>query len=221
MNRNYVLTEIAISYNRKHKHPRMKELIALVNDARAYYYQHTLSWQTDGVQILPLVSFSEFTLKMHPYVNEFHNLTRSMGMITALMRLTFMPYPYTDYPYDNPLLKGLLINDERRRLYSAKCDLVKRAHVTLDKLLSKLKVTHINGVAKPRKFHDTIFLSVLEDCRLFDRLNIEECEVIDNLTKELRELASKYKPKDIRRDAALRRNVYDKVESLADSMSNA
>lgn len=221
MNRNYVLTEIAISYNRKLDHPLMKELTTLVNDARAYYYQQTLSWQTDGVQILPVVSFPEFSLKMHTYVDEFHKLTRSMGMITAWMRLTFMPYPYTDYPYNNPPLKALLVKDERRRLFSAKCDLVKRAHVTLDKLLSKLKVTHIFGVAKPRKFHDTIFLSVLEDCRLFDQLNIEECEVITNLTKELRELASKHKPKDIRRDAALRRSVQDKVESLVDLMSNA
>lgn len=221
MNRNYVLTEIAISYNRKYKHPRMKELTTLVNDARAYYYQHSLSWQTDGVQILPTVSFPEFSLNMHTYVDEFHKLTRSMGMITAWMRLTFMPYPYSDYPYDNPLLKGMLINDERRRLFSAKCDLVKRAHVTLDKLLNKLKVTHIFGVAKPRKFHDTIFLSVLEDCRLYDRLNIEECEVISEMTKTLRELANKHKPKDIRRDASLRRTVHDQVALLADLLSNA
>ena len=221
MNRNYVLTEIAISYNRKLEHPRMKELTTLVNDARAYYYQHSLSWQTDGVQILPTVSFPEFSLNMQTYVDEFHKRTRSMGMIAAWMRLTFMPYPYSDFPYDNPQLKALLVKDETRRLFSAKCDLVKRAHVTLDKLVSKLKVTHINGVAKPRKFHDTIFLSVLEDCRLYDRLNIEECEVISNMTRELRELANKHKPKDIRRDAALRRTVHDQVALLADLLSNA
>lgn len=219
MNRNFMLVELSVSYNRSFKHPRMKELVAIASEARAYFYKHTLAWGTDGVQAMPVCLFKDF----HPVMDElsvrFRKVAMEMGMIMAGIYVRYMPYPNSQAFYDNDIRPHFIRNEEWR-VFNARCDLTYKIDAVLEKLHDKLKVVHTGGVVKVRKFHDTIFSTVLDDCTLFNLLNeLDPDPIIQKVIDQLRDVATSHTPKEVRKDAALRAKLLDQVEAIQELMS--
>lgn len=221
MNRNFIQVELAVSYSRRFKHPQMKALVAIASEARAYFYRHTLAWGTDGVQILPVPLFKDFKQAMDEVSARFRKQAVEMGMILGTMRVRYMPYPNSQAFYD-PVVRVEFTRDEESRLFNAHCDLAYKLGAVLDKLHDKLKVVHTGGVVKVRKFHDTIFSSVLDDCNLFNLLNgIDNDNLMQEVIDHLREVATSHTPKEVRQDAALRAALLKRVETIQDLLSKA
>jgi len=219
MNRNFMLVELSVSYNRSFKHPRMKELIAIASEARTYFYRHTLAWGTDGVQAMPVCLFKDFHPVMEDVAARFRKLAMEMGMILAGIYVRYMPYPNSQAFYDNDIRPHFIRNEEWR-VFNARCDLTYKIDAVLEKLHDKLKVVHKGGVVKVRKFHDTIFSTVQEDCTLFNLLNeLDPDSIIQEVIESLNELATSYTPKEVRKDAALRAKLLSQVEAIQELMS--
>ena len=219
MKRNFMLVELSVSYNRSFKHPRMKELVAIASEARGYFYKHTLAWGTDGVQAMPVCLFKDFQPVMVDVATRFRELAMEMGMIMAGIYVRYMPYPNSQAFYDNDI-RPHFIRDEQYRLFRARCDLTYKMDDVLEKLHDKLKVVHTGGVVKVRKFHDTIFSTVLDDCTLFNLLNeLDPDPIIQESIDKLRDVATSHTPKDVRKDAALRAKLLSQVEAIQELMS--
>jgi hypothetical protein len=219
MNRNFMLVELSVAYNRRLKHARMKELIAIASEARAYFYKHSLAWGTDGVQVMPVCLFPKCQFVMVDTATRFRELAMEMGMIMAGIYVRYMPYPNSQAFYDNDI-RPHFIRDEEYRLFRARCDLTYKIDDVLEKLHDKLKVVHTGGVVKVRKFHDTIFTTVQEDCTLFNLLNeLDPDGIIQEVIESLNELATSYTPKEVRKDAALRAKLLNQVEAIQELMS--
>ena len=219
MNRNFMLVELSVSYNRSFKHPRMKELVAIASEARAYFYKHSLAWGTDGVQVMPVSLFPKCQFVIVDTATRFRELAMEMGMIMAGIYVRYMPYPNSQAFYDNDI-RPHFIRDEQWRLFNARCDLTYKIDDVLEKLHDKLKVVHTGGVVKVRKFHDTIFTTVQEDCTLFNLLNeLDPDGIIQEVIESLNELATSYTPKEVRKDAALRAKLLNQVEAIQELMS--
>ena len=219
MNRNFMLVELSVAYNRRFKHARMKELIAIASEARTYLYRHTLTWGTNGVQAMPVCLFKDFYPVMDELSVRFRKVAMEMGMIMAGIYVRYMPYPNSQAFYDNDI-RPHFIRDEQFRLFRARCDLTYKIDDVLEKLHDKLKVVHTGGVVKVRKFHDTIFRTVQDDCTLFNLLNeLDPDSIIQEAIEALNELATSYTPKEVRKDAALRAKLLDQVEAIQELMS--
>ncbi len=219
MNRNFMLVELSVSYNRSFKHPRMKELVAIASEARAHFYKHTLAWGTDGVQVMPVCLFKDFYPVMENTSTRFRQLAMDMGMILGGIYVHYMPYPNSQAFYDNDI-RPHFIRDEQRRMFNARCDLTYKIDAVLEKLHDKLKVVHTGGVVKVRKFHDTIFSTVLDDCTLFNLLNeLDPDPIIQKVIDQLRDVATSHTPKEVRKDATLRAKLLAQVENIQELMS--
>jgi hypothetical protein len=197
----------------------MKELVAIASEARAYFYKHTLAWGTDGVQVMPVCLFKDFYPVMEDVSVRFRKVAMEMGMIMAGVYVRYMPYPNSQAFYDNDIRPHFIRNEEWR-VFNARCDLAYKIDAVLDKLHDKLKVVHTGGVVKVRKFHDTIFSTVLDECTLFNLLNeLDPDPIIQKVIDQLRDVATSHTPKEVRKDAALRAKLLDQVEAIQELMS--
>jgi hypothetical protein len=223
MNRDYVLTELRVSYNRTAKHPLTKELTKQATAARSVFYKHTLSWGTDGIQLLPVPLFDRFDRTMQHLVTAFGETARraGYGMLSG-MQCHYMPFPADaeHLPYALPI-KRQLMQDVKRRLFYARCDLVAKIEATIESAHDRMIVDYVQGVAYPRKFHDTLFTLILDACDLFSVMNIDQSPAIDEVITKLRALASEHEPSAVRRNAAIRTDLANRLNALYAVLSNA
>lgn len=220
MNRNYVLTELSIGYNRSSQNPRLNSLIAVATEARNYFYRHTLPWDTDGVHLLHVSLFDSFNETMQVYAEDFHKMAFEIASSMASMKTRYMPYPYVNFPYDNKDIRVKLVQDEGHRLFAAQCGLVHRINETITMMEERLAIKVMDGVPKPKKFHDTLFSTILDDCRIFHLLNIEEDDDIADTIYGLSEVASN-DPKEVRSNLSLRQSLLEELKNLHNLLSNA
>ena len=223
MNRDYLLVELRVSYDRTAKHPLTKELTKQATAARAAFYKNTLSWGTDGIQLLPVPLFDTFDRTMQDMVSAFGETARraGYGMLSG-MQCHYMPFPADaeHLPYALPI-KRRLKQDVKRRLFYARCDLVAKIESTIEATLDRMIVDYVQGTAYPRKFHDTIFTLILDACDRFSVMNIDQSPVIDEVITQLRALASEHTPQTVKRNAEIRTDLANRLNALYSMLSNA
>lgn len=208
-----ILVDTKVSYDRQA--PNAREINSMAGLARTYIHRHTLLWGTDGIRALPVALWSEFYKEVQAFKRELKEKGCELQVY------------YIAYPEDVPNVQGDsalfdMLEDERaRRQQLMERDLTIRVEQVVSDLNQRLKMDFVDGVAKPRRFHEETLRGLTYEVRLFNFFN----DVLKNNTlaetiKGLAELAN-YDVKSVRKDASTRQDVWQKTVDLLKLLSNA
>ena len=129
--------------------------------ARTYIHRHTLLWGTDGIRALPVALWSEFYKEVQAFKRELKEKGCELQVY------------YIAYPEDVPNVQGDsalfdMLEDERaRRQQLMERDLTIRVEQVVSDLNQRLKMDFVDGVAKPRRFHEETLRGLTYEVRLF------------------------------------------------------
>jgi hypothetical protein len=128
---------------------------------------------------------------------------------------------HTENPPTNQKLFNALTLELRRRYDLMERDLLTRVEQVVFDLNQRLKMDFVDGEAKPRRFHEETVRGLTYEVKLFRFFN----DVLKNntLSETLDSLSylAEYEVQDIRKDAAVRQDVWQKTVDLLKLLSNA
>jgi hypothetical protein len=100
-------------------------------------------------------------------------------------------------------------------------DLLTRVEQVVYDLNQRLKMDFVDGEAKPRRFHDETLRGLTYEVKLFSFFNdVLKNNTLSETLDSLSDLAE-YEVQDIRKDAAVRQEVWQKTVDLLKLLSNA
>lgn len=207
-----ILVDTKVSYDRQA--PSAREINSMAALARTYIHRHTLLWGTDGLRALPEDMWDDFNKEVETFK---HDL-KEKG---CDLQVYYVAYPRIEEDSSNQKLFNALALELRRRCDLMERDLLTRVEQVVYDLNQRLKVDFVDGEAKPRRFHDETLRGLTYEVKLFSFFN----DVLKNNTlfetlDSLSDLAE-YEVQDIRKDAAVRQEVWQKTVDLLKLLSNA
>lgn len=210
-----ILVDTKVSYDRQGENAKAINSMSAL--ARTYIHRHTLLWGTDGLRALPEDMWEDFN-------KEVETFKRDLKEKGCELQVYYVAYPnniYTENTPDNQKLFNALSLELRRRCDLMERDLLTRVEQVVYDLNQRLKMDFVDGEAKPRRFHDETLRGLTYEVKLFSFFN----DVLKNNTlfetlDSLSDLAE-YEVQDIRKDAAVRQEVWQKTVDLLKLLSNA
>lgn len=209
-----ILVDMKVSYDRQGENA--KAINAMSALARTYIHRHTLLWGIDGLRALPAAMWDEFD-------GEIRTFKRDLKEVGCDLQVYYLSYPRTDEALrqENDKLYGVLTLELRRRCDLMERDLVIRVEQVVSDLNKRLKVDFVDGEAKPRRFHDDTLRGLVYEIKLFSLFNdVLKNNTLSETIEGLSHLAA-YDVQDIRKDAAVRQDVWQKTIDLLKLLSNA
>lgn len=207
-----VLVDTKVSYDRQA--PSAREINSMAALARTYIHRHTLLWGTDGLRALPAAMWDDFNKEVETFK---HDL-KEKG---CELQVYYVAYPRIEEDSSNQKLFTALALELRRRCDLMERDLLTRVEQVIYDLNQRLKMDFVDGEAKPRRFHEETLRGLTYEVKLFRFFN----NVLKNnaLAKTLDSLSdlAEYEVQDIRKDAAVRQEVWQKTVDLLKLLSNA
>jgi hypothetical protein len=190
--------------------------------ARAFIHRHTLVWGTDGVRALPALMWEDFNKE----VESFKQDIQAKG---GFLQVHYVAYPNTmnrmlvrteNMPTNQKLFDALTL-ELRRRFDLMERDLLTRVEQLVHDLNQRLEPDFADGAAKLRRFHKGAIHGLLYEVELFRKFNsVLKNNTLDSILDGVAELAQ-YDVKDIRKDAAIRHEAWQKTVGLVKLLSNA
>lgn len=135
-------------------------------------------------------------------------------------RVNYLPVPTAgDFRVDigndatNELKKQMqaLEDEYRQKIIRAPWD---ELAAFLHRMIDRLAVDSIGGVAKPRVFHDSMFEVGMDLCERLKELNIANDPKLEEQRQELRRILTTADASTLRKDMATREHTRDKVKEL-------
>ena len=210
-----ILVDTKVSYDRQA--PNAKEINSMSALARTYIHRHTLLWGTDGLRALPEDMWDDFN-------KEVETFKRDLKEKGCELQVYYVAYPnniYTENTPDNQKLFNALSLELRRRCDLMERDLLTRVEQVVYDLNQRLKIDFVDGEAKPRRFHDETLRGLTYEVKLFSFFNdVLKNNTLSETLDGLSDLAE-YEVQDIRKDAAVRQDVWQKTVDLLKLLSNA
>jgi hypothetical protein len=210
-----ILVDTKVSYDRQGENAKAINSMSAL--ARTYIHRHTLLWGTDGLRALPNNMWDDFN-------KEVETFKRDLKEKGCDLQVYYIAYPnniYTENTPNNQKLFNALTLELRRRCDLMERDLLTRVEQVVFDLNQRLKMDFVDGEAKPRRFHEETVRGLTYEVKLFRFFN----DVLKNNTlaetlDSLSDLAE-YEVQDIRKDAAVRQEVWQKTVDLLKLLSNA
>ena len=210
-----ILVDTKVSYDRQASNAR--EINSMAALARTYIHRHTLLWGTDGLRALPEDMWDDFN-------KEVETFKRDLKEKGCELQVYYVAYPnniYTENTPDNQKLFNALSLELRRRCDLMERDLLTRVEQVVYDLNQRLKIDFVDGEAKPRRFHDETLRGLTYEVKLFSFFNdVLKNNTLSETLDSLSDLAE-YEVQDIRKDAAVRQDVWQKTVDLLKLLSNA
>jgi hypothetical protein len=210
-----ILVDTKVSYDRQA--PNAKEINSMSALARTYIHRHTLLWGTDGLRALPDDMWEDFN-------QEIETFKRDLKEKGCELQVYYVAYPnniYTENTPTNQKLFNALTLELRRRYDLMERDLLTRVEQVVYDLNQRLKMDFVDGEAKPRRFHDETLRGLTYEVKLFSFFNdVLKNNTLSETLDSLSDLAE-YEVQDIRKDAAVRQEVWQKTVDLLKLLSNA
>jgi hypothetical protein len=208
-----ILVDTKVSYDRQGENA--KAINAMSALARSYIHRHTLLWGTDGLRALPDDMWEDFN-------QEVESFKRDLKEKGCDLQVYYIAYPYNfDSENKSGKLFATLALELRRRCDLMERDLLTRVEQVVYDLNQRLKMDFVDGEARPRRFHEETVRGLTYEVKLFRFFN----DVLKNntLSETLDTLSAlaEYEVQDIRKDAAVRQEVWQKTVDLLKLLSNA
>lgn len=210
-----ILVDTKVSYDRQA--PNAREINSMSALARTYIHRHTLLWGTDGLRALPNNMWDDFN-------KEVETFKRDLKEKGCELQVYYVAYPnniYTENTPDNQKLFNALSLELRRRCDLMERDLLTRVEQVVYDLNQRLKMDFVDGEARPRRFHEETVRGLTYEVKLFRFFNdVLKNNTLSETLDSLSDLAE-YEVQDIRKDAAVRQDVWQKTVDLLKLLSNA
>jgi hypothetical protein len=207
-----ILVDIKVSYDRQA--PNAREINSMSALARTYIHRHTLLWGTDGLRALPVPMWDDFN-------KEVETFKRDLKEKGCDLQVYYVAYPCIEEDSSNQKLFTALALELRRRCDLMERDLLTRVEQVVYDLNQRLKMDFVDGEARPRRFHDETVRGLTYEVKLFRFFNgVLKNNTLSETLDGLSDLAE-YEVQDIRKDAAVRQEVWQKTVDLLKLLSNA
>ena len=210
-----ILVDTKVSYDRQGENAKAINSMSAL--ARTFIHRHTLLWGTDGLRALPDDMWEDFN-------KEVETFKRDLKEKGCELQVYYVAYPnniYTENTPDNQKLFNALSLELRRRCDLMERDLLTRVEQVVYDLNQRLKMDFVDGEAKPRRFHDETLRGLTYEVKLFSFFNdVLKNNTLSETLDSLSDLAE-YEVQDIRKDAAVRQEVWQKTVDLLKLLSNA
>lgn len=207
-----ILVDTKVSYDRQA--PSAREINSMAALARTYIYRHTLLWGTDGLRALPDDMWDDFDKEVETFK---HDL-KEKG---CELQVYYVAYPNNKENPNNQKLFNALSLELIRRCDLMERDLLTRVEQVVYDLNQRLKMDFVDGEAKPRRFHEETLRGLTYEVKLFRFFNdVLKNNTLSETLDGLSDLAD-YPAHDIRKDAAVRQEVWQKTVDLLKLLSNA
>jgi hypothetical protein len=210
-----ILVDTKVSYDRQGENA--KAINAMSALARGYIHRHTLLWGTDGLRALPDDMWEDFN-------QEVESFKRDLKEKGCDLQVYYIAYPnniYTENTPNNQKLFNALSLELRRRFDLMERDLLTRVEQVVFDLNQRLKMDFVDGEARPRRFHEETVRGLTYEVKLFRFFNdVLKNNTLDETLDSLSDL-TEYEVQDIRKDAAVRQEVWQKTVDLLKLLSNA
>ena len=207
-----ILVDTKVSYDRQGENAKAINSMSAL--ARTYIHRHTLLWGTDGLRALPEDMWEDFN-------QEVETFKRDLKEKGCDLQVYYVAYPRIEEDSSNQKLFTALALELRRRCDLMERDLLTRVEQVVYDLNQRLKIDFVDGEAKPRRFHDETLRGLTYEVKLFRFFNdVLKNNTLSETLEGLSDLAE-YEVQDIRKDAAVRQDVWQKTVDLLKLLSNA
>jgi hypothetical protein len=207
-----ILVDTKVSYDRQGENAKAINSMSAL--ARTYIHRHTLLWGTDGLRALPVAMWEDFN-------QEVESFKRDLKEKGCDLQVYYIAYPRIKEDASNQKLFNALSLELRRRCDLMERDLLTRVEQVVYDLNQRLKMDFVDGEAKPRRFHDETLRGLTYEIKLFCFFNdVLKNNTLSETLDGLSDLAE-YEVQDIRKDAAVRQDVWQKTVDLLKLLSNA
>jgi hypothetical protein len=209
-----ILVDVKVSYDRQGANA--KAINAMSALARGYIHRHTLLWGTDGLRALPVAMWEDFN-------QEVESFKRDLKEKGCDLQVYYIAYPHNNYEekLNNQKLFNALSLELVRRCDLMERDLLTRVEQVVFDLNQRLKMDFVDGEARPRRFHEETVRGLTYEVKLFRFFNdVLKNNTLSETLDSLSDLAA-YEVQDIRKDAAVRQEVWQKTVDLLKLLSNA
>ena len=207
-----ILVDTKVSYDRQGENAKAINSMSAL--ARTYIHRHTLLWGTDGLRALPVAMWEDFN-------QEVESFKRDLKEKGCDLQVYYIAYPRIKEDASNQKLFNALSLELRRRCDLMERDLLTRVEQVVYDLNQRLKMDFVDGEAKPRRFHDETLRGLTYEIKLFCFFNdVLKNNTLSETLDGLSDLAE-YEVQDIRKDAAVRQEVWQKTVDLLKLLSNA
>ena len=207
-----ILVDTKVSYDRQGENAKAINSMSAL--ARTFIHRHTLLWGTDGLRALPEDMWEDFN-------QEVETFKRDLKEKGCELQVYYVAYPRIEEDLSNQKLFNALSLELRRRCDLMERDLLTRVEQVVYDLNQRLKIDFVDGEAKPRRFHEETLRGLTYEVKLFRFFNnVLRNNALSETLDSLSDLAE-YEVQDIRKDAAVRQEVWQKTVDLLKLLSNA
>lgn len=207
-----ILVDTKVSYDRQGENAKAINSMSAL--ARTYIHRHTMLWGTDGLRALPVPMWDDFN-------KEVESFKRDLKEKSCDLQVYYVAYPCIEEDASNQKLFNALSLELRRRCDLMERDLLTRVEQVVYDLNQRLKMDFVDGEAKPRRFHEETVRGLTYEVKLFRFFNyVLKNNTLAETLDSLSDLAA-YEVQDIRKDAAVRQDVWQKTVDLLKLLSNA
>lgn len=213
---------------------------------RTFFYEQTLPWGIEGVQLLPSKNYIEFMTAMRAHKSEFQYLT-SLFLLDYSYQVRqaqqFLGHMYNpaDYPSEDQIYDKFAIdmaaypvpaddfrcNIDDDELQVIQSDVKRRvmeaqSKAMLDvwqRLYDRLQKTYEKLAQPDAIFRDSLIENIHEICDILPRLNINDDANLEQMRKDVLNKVAAFSPDALRQDKTLRSDTASETKAIMDKMA--
>lgn len=213
---------------------------------RAFFYEQTLPWGIEGIQLLPSKNYLDFMNTMRTHKSEFECLTSLFLLdysyqVRRAQQFLGQMYNPDDYPTEDQIRTKFAIdmaaypvpsddfrcsiddsdllaiqNDVRRRVMEAQA---KAMQEVWQRLYDRLEKTYEKLVQPDAIFRDSLIENIHEICDLLPRLNINDDTNLEQMRQDVLNKVAAFSPDALRQDKTLRSDTASETKAIMDKMA--
>jgi hypothetical protein len=224
----------------------LKRTSSAVTAIRDYVASHTLPWNNNGYNMLPSVSYIEFTADLRKLINELNNAAdevadnydalKDQGRILLGGLFNEDDYPtarqvrakfsvsieFTPLPAAEDFrvsLQGAEVAQIQASITENANRRIQSAMTDLYERLYKVVSKAADSLKDPKAiFHDTLIGNIVEITELLPKLNITGDPALEELRKIVEQKLCHTEPAELRKDINARKTVANDAQAILDAM---
>ena len=234
----------------KHIVPKeaLKEIITAAGSLRTHFYARTLPWGDNGDRLLPRLAYTDFVQEHGRLEQEFHNAVDNFikekylaARDQAEFRMGEM-FRAEDYPEADQLRRRFAVTLDVHGVPTGRDFRVDMDKQTTDMLRQQIEeknaervgtamrdvwerlstvLTHFaNKMGEDAVFRDSTVKNLEELVEMLPALNVTEDPELEKIRQDITDTLIGYKPKDLRKDTAVRQAAAKESRRIADQMAS-
>ena len=234
----------------KHIVPKesLKEIVTAAGSLRTHFYARTLPWGDNGDRLLPRLAYTDFVQEHGRLEQEFHNAVDNFikekylaARDQAEFRMGEM-FRAEDYPEADQLRRRFAVTLDVHGVPTGRDFRVDMDKQTTDMLRQQIEeknaervgtamrdvwerlstvLTHFaNKMGEDAVFRDSTVKNLEELVEMLPALNVTEDPELEKIRQDITDTLIGYKPKDLRKDTAVRQAAAKESRRIADQMAS-